>query len=221
LTVNNTTALNGATTQTGDITINSGFGILNKTYAELGAPGVGNDKYIVNKEWVWNLLNNGLANQLTAAQKDSIVQYVLAQSTLVGWVALKDAILSYITVTKPSGLACPAGSYVSDINYASSVISFTCSPMGGCAVRDATSGCAVVWTNSSFCINDATLPGTCQSNVKFDVWSGCAWASSFGIAATTDLTTGLVNWFCPINKFQAGVRLNGYYEPFCCDSANR
>jgi len=229
--INGSENVSGVFTATGGVLSTSGgFATTNQSAAGIGAVG-SNGNRLVTKDWVYSLLTANQATLMDANQKDAIVSYVLQQTNLGGWLALKGAIIGNIGLS-PGNNACPAGQFVSNIAWnpsgvsaSTSVLSYTCTALPApasapdCTVQG---NCGVVWSNWAFC---SSTTGRCQSNVKYHVWDVCGWARNWGWEFY-DPTTGLVNWFCPVNWIVAGTRNiagSGWHnsEPFCCPMAAR
>ncbi len=218
-----TTVTGPATFASGDVNVSNGFIYLNKSASQIGAPspvaGSVDGTKVVTKDWVFNMLANNAASQLSPAQKDAIVAYVMAQSANVGWLTLKSAIIGNIQL--PSS-PCGANQFVKSISWAPSGVStaysnltYTCGNMtvNNCSVSGT---CGTVYSQGTFCSN---ATGVCLSNQKYNVWGACMWG---GGGSWPDASTGYNVSFCPVNYFAAGTGWQGSYAiPFCCPSANR
>lgn len=241
VTINNNLQLNGSATVTGNQTVNgtfsatggglytdaSGYVYTNKNSQQIGAVG-SNGNRLVSKDWVYSLLTANQGALMDANQKDAIVSYVLQQTNLGGWLALKGAVIGNIGLS-PGNNACPSGQFVSNISWnptgasaSTSYLSYSCATVNvpasspNCTVQG---NCPVVWSNWAFC---SSTTGRCQSNVMWHVWGWCGWARNWSWEFY-DPTTGVVNWFCPVNWVVAGYRNIGANnpEPFCCPMAAR
>ena len=225
-------ALSGANVVVnGNLTVPSGaavpgFMILNRTAEEIGSAET-NVTRVVNKDWVYKLLTANLANNLSPSQKDAIVQYVLQQSALAGWLTLKNNINGSIRLLSSGAQTCGAGESVVGITWVPSTstataqfsdLSYKCAApaVNNCS---ASGVCSTVYTNSSYCLVGGA---NCISNVKYDVWGVCYWSTSIGgLYAGSDPTHGNMA-ICPANYFAVGTGWNGSFAvPYCCPSANR
>ncbi len=228
----NATTLGGTLNVTGATTLNntlnvsgvhtaSEFIILNKTAAQLGPPGVaGTDKYVVNKEWVWSTLTGYSANQLSAAQKEAIVSYVLQSTTNDNYTKIKADITSHTLASISAIGQCSSGYYTQYVTYSNGVINHSCGLLPPASPNctlwpspcDSVYANDMVYAGNRFCL----AGNNCITAGKIAFWGQCYWASHLGYGAYADASTSLVNWMCPPNWFAAGIRTNTFPEPWCC-----
>ena len=174
---------------------------------------------VVHKAWVYRAIAGGLADQMTAGQRQNVMEHLLQTVTTGNWGALKTDLLNDVNSAYDAALTgggvCPSGQFVERVRYdTDGRIRFDCSNPLGCGTRG---NCANVYAGTTgagrVCIRNGGGDFDCISHGQNTWPSSCLTVDSVQVGYTAARYTN-----CPGNRMIRAVQIlsGGRIRITCC-----